>query len=121
MDDMQIMPPGTVVYGADDESIGIVESADDRYMVVDTGSYPPLLYIPSTAIFETREDGVYLTVTGADARHRGWDREPGEEMESLAEADESRYSAVQRPGSADEEFATLPAPADLVEGNEPAE
>jgi len=113
MDDQQVLPPGTVVYGADDESIGTITSADDTYMTVDTGGVPPLLYIPASAIFETREDGAYLSVTGEDARRRGWDREPEKETESLAEADESRYSAVEGQDSWDERFAVLPGPEDL--------
>lgn len=110
MDDQQVLPPGIVVYGADDESIGTVTSADDTYITVDTGGVPPLLYIPVSAIFETREDGAYLSVTGEDARKRGWDREPGKEMESLAEADESRYSAVEGQDSWDAKFAMMPTP-----------
>jgi len=113
MDDQQVLPPGIVVYGADDETIGTVTSADDTYVTVDTGGMPQLLYIPASAIFETRDDGAYLSVTGEDARRRGWDREPEKEMESLAEADESRYSGVERQDSWDEQFATLPGPEDL--------
>lgn len=40
MDDQQVLPPGIVVYGADDESIGTVTSADDTYITVDTGGVP---------------------------------------------------------------------------------
>ncbi len=121
MDDMQVIPPGTVVYGADGESIGSVMSADDVYMTVDTGGDPARLFIPASAIFETREDGVYLSASSSDAQQRGWEREPEKETVPLAEADESRYSAVEGQDSWDERFATLPGPEDLLEGDEPAE
>ena len=121
MDDMQVIPPGTIVYGADRESIGSVMSADEKYMAVDTGGIPPRLFIPGSAILETREDGVYLTVSSEDARQRGWEREPAKETVPLAEADESRYSAVQAQDSWDERFATMPGPEDLAGGEDPAE
>lgn len=115
IEEEQLIPPGTIVYGADEKTIGSVTSADDTYMTVDTGDIPPLLYIPASAIFETREDGVYLTVSAEDALHRDWDREPEKEMVSLADADESRYAAIEGEDSQDEVFATMPAPEDLVE------
>lgn len=102
MEPLQILPPGTVVYGADGEPIGTVASADEQFAVVGTGDYPPFLYVPVGAIFETREDGAYLSVTGEDARNRGWGREPELEELPLAAAEVGvPYSTALAGDSAD--------------------
>lgn len=115
MDEEQLIPPGTMVYGADEKTIGSVTTTDETYMTVDTGDTPSILYIPADAIFETRQDGVYLTVSAEDALHRGWDQEPVDEPDTLADSDESRYAAVEGEESQSELFATMPAPQELMD------
>lgn len=108
MEPLQALPPGTIVYGADGEMIGTVQSADDLYVVVDTDDWPPNLYIPVDAIVETSEDGAFLSVTGDDARDQGWGREP--EVEELPEAAAETgigYSAVQTEDSLDEDRGAM--------------
>lgn len=107
MEPMRALPPGTMVYGADDQHIGTVESADDAFVVVETGGVPPHFYVPMTAIVETREDGAYLSVTWADARNQGWDREPAG-TETTEELGQSGYSAIQAEDSLDDDHDAMP-------------
>ena len=113
MEPRQVAPPGMVVYGADDEPFGTVTSSEDTYIVVDSGGIPPTYYVPVSAIFESREDGLYLSVTSADARRQGWDETPAAEM--VSESGErieaaTDYTAVQREDSLAED--PMPTPGD---------
>ena len=115
MEPRQVAPPGMVVYGADDEPFGTIMSSEDDYIVVDTGGDPPTLYVPASAVFESRVDGLYLSVTSADARRQGWDQSPTAEVIS-AEGEHiqaaSDYTAVQREDSLDEDPMPTPGEAE---------
>ena len=113
MEPRQAAPPGMVVYGADDEPFGTIMSSEDDYIVVDTGGDPPTYYVPASAIFESREDGLYLSVTSADARRQGWSETPP--AEAVSEAGSrveaaTDYTAVQREDSLRED--PMPTPGD---------
>jgi len=113
MEPRQVAPPGTVVYGADDEPFGTISSSEDNYIVVDSGGVPPTYYVPVSAIFESREDGLYLSVTSADAQRQGWNEKPV--AEAISEAGDrveaaTDYTAVQREDSLDED--PMPTPGE---------
>lgn len=115
MEPRQAAPPGMVVYGADDEPFGTITSSEADYIVVDSGGTPSTYYVPVSAIFESREDGLYLSATSADARRQGWDQSPTAEATSAA-GDRiqagSDYTAVQREDSLDEDPMPTPGEAD---------
>ena len=50
MDIGQAVPPGRLVYGADGEPIGTVESSDDTYVIVESEDTPTTYSIPVSAI-----------------------------------------------------------------------
>ena len=96
MDLHQVVPPGTIVYGADGEPIGTVQSSESTYMTVDSDDFPTTYYIPVSAVVETREDGAYLSVTAAGARDQGWERQPAvDPIDDQVTDLGSDYSAVQ--------------------------
>jgi hypothetical protein len=99
-----------VVYGADGEPFGTVTSSEGDYIAVDAGGDPPTFYVPASAIFEAREDGLYLSVTSADARRQGWDETPPAETVSQAGSrvePATDYTAVQGEDSlADDPMST---------------
>ncbi len=109
MEQRQLLPPGTIVYGADGENLGTVQSSEASHIVVESGDSSSTFYVPATAIVETREDGAYLSVTATDARNQGWDHDPvdGEDGGELLDSG-SGYSAVQGEDSLDEDRATMP-------------
>lgn len=109
----QAVSPGWIVYGADGEPLGTVESSDDSYVVVEAEDVPTTFSIPVSAIVETREDGVYLSVTRDDALNQGWDQEPMEGPDRVVDSD-AGYSAIQGEDSLDEEYETMPAPAEDI-------
>lgn len=111
MEPRQAAPSGTIVYGADGEPMGTIRSSENAYVAVDTGGIPPALYVPWTAIVETREDGVYLSATLEDASNQGWAQAPATEELSTAETavePASDYSAIQAEDSLDED--PMPTP-----------
>jgi len=109
MDLHQVVPPGTIVYGADLEPIGTVQSSESSYMTVDSDDFPLTYYIPVSAVVETREDGAYLSVTAEGARNQGWDRQPAVDSFDDQVTDlGSDYSAVQAEDSLDPEYDTMP-------------
>jgi hypothetical protein len=113
MEPRQAAPPGTLVYGADGEPFGTIRSSEDTYFVVDTGQIPPAYYVPSSAIVETRDDGIYLSATREDAERQGWGEAPvTEELSEAASAIEpaSDYSAIQGEDSLDED--PMPTPSE---------
>ena len=104
----QAVPPGRIVYGADGEEIGTVESSDDASLLVDSGDVPAMFSIPVSAVVETREDGVYLSVTRDDAFRQGWEQGPAEGPDRVVDDGESGYTAIQGEESIEEDFSTLP-------------
>ncbi len=113
MEPQQVAPPGVIIYGADGEPFGTIMSSEETYMVVDSGGDPPTFYVPVSAIVDWREEGLYLSVTSADARRQGWDETP--RAEAVSEAGElfetdSSYTAVQREDSLAED--PMPTPGD---------
>ncbi len=108
MDIGQAVPPGRIVYGADGEPIGTVESSDDSYVMVESDDMPMTFSIPVDAIVETREDGVYLSVTRDDALRQGWGEPPEEGPDRVVGEGDSGYMAIQGEDSTDEAFATMP-------------
>jgi hypothetical protein len=77
MDQQQVLNPGASVYGADGEKVGTMQTYGGSYIVVEKGFFfPKDYYIPMSAITETTEDAVYLSVTKDDALHQGWDQVP---------------------------------------------
>lgn len=109
MDLHQVVPPGTIVYGADGEPIGTVQSSESTYMTVDSGDFPLTYYIPVSAVLETREDGAYLSVTAEGARAQGWDLQPAvDQIDDQVTDLGSDYSAVQAEDSLDPEYDTMP-------------
>jgi len=84
----QAVPPGTMVYGADGEPIGTVESSDDATVMVESEDSTTTLAIPVSAIVEAREDGVYLSVTRDDALRQGWGELPEEGPDRIVDLEE---------------------------------
>ena len=122
MDIGQAVPPGRLVYGADGEPIGTVESSDDTYVIVESEDTPTTYSIPVSAIVETRDDGVYLSVTRDDALRQGWGQLPEEGPDRIVDEGDSGYTAIQGEDSGADMYATIPvedearANADLVSG-----
>ena len=87
----QAVPPGTMVYGADGEPIGTVESSDDATVMVESEDSTTTLAIPVSAIVEAREDGVYLSVTRDDALRQGWGELPEEGPDRIVEEGDEGY------------------------------
>jgi hypothetical protein len=122
MDIGQAVPPGRLVYGADGEPIGTVESSDDTYVIVESEDTPTTYSIPVSAIVETRDDGVYLSVTRDDALRQGWGQLPEEGPDRIVDEGDSGYTAIQGEDSGADMYSTIPvedearANADLVSG-----
>ncbi len=122
MDIGQAVPPGRLVYGADGEPIGTVESSDDTYVIVESEDTPTTYSIPVSAIVETRDDGVYLSVTRDDALRQGWGQLPEEGPDRIVNEGDSGYTAIQGEDSGADMYSTIPvedearANADLVSG-----
>lgn len=91
MDIGQAVPPGLMVYGADGEPIGTVESSDDATVMVESEDLPLTFAIPVSAIVEAREDGVYLSVTRDDALREGWGQPPEEGPDRIVDAGDLGY------------------------------
>jgi hypothetical protein len=108
MDIGQAVPPGRLVYGADGEPIGTVESSDDAYVMVQSEDMPTTYSIPVSAIIETREDGVYLSVTREDALRQGWGQPPEEGPDRIVDEGDSGYTAIQGEDSGGDMYATMP-------------
>src|SRR6478672_1054387 len=122
MDIGQAVPPGRLVYGADGEPIGTVESSDDTYVIVESEDTPTTYSIPVSAIVETRDDGVYLSVTRDDALRQGWGQLPEEGPDRIVDEGDSGYTAIQGEDSGADMYSIIPvedearANADLVSG-----
>ncbi|HET9659821.1 MAG TPA: hypothetical protein VFP05_05790 [Thermomicrobiales bacterium] len=71
MEEQQIAPPGTMVYDASGEPLGTVESSGPSSMVVVSSDGPTEFDVPIDVVFETRADGMYLSVTREDLLNRG--------------------------------------------------
>jgi hypothetical protein len=107
MDIGQAVPPGIIVYGADGEPIGTVESSDDTTVMVEAEDSTTTFAIPVSAIVETREDGAYLSVTREDALRQGWGEAPEEGPDRIVNEENSGYSAIQAEDSARDEYAAI--------------
>ena len=108
MDIGQAVPPGRLVYGADGDPIGTVESSDDTYVMVESEDMPTTFSIPVSAIVETREDGVYLSVTRDDALRQGWGQLPEEGPDRIVDEGDSGYTAIQGEDSGSDVHAAMP-------------
>jgi hypothetical protein len=108
MDIGQAVPPGIVVYGADGEEIGTVESSDDTTVMVEAEDSTTTFSIPVSAIVERREDGVYLSMTRDDALRQGWSDAPEEGPDRIVDEGNSGYTAIQRESSAEDDYASMP-------------
>jgi hypothetical protein len=119
MDIGQAVPPGIIVYGADGEPIGTVESSDDTTVMVESEDSTTTFAIPVSAIVETREDGAYLSVTRDDALRQGWGQAPEEGPDRIVDEGNSGYSAIQAEGSAQDEYAAMPVEDEAAVGSGP--
>jgi uncharacterized protein (TIGR02271 family) len=69
--------PGADVYGADGQKVGTMNTWGDSYIVVEKGFFfPKDYYIPVSAITDSSDEAVYLSVTKDEALHQDWDRAP---------------------------------------------
>lgn len=106
MERQQILHPGANVYSADGQKVGTMQTYGDSYIVVEKGFFfPKDYYIPMSAITETTDDAVYLSVTKDDALHQGWDQMSSDSMSTgqhteyddrLAEANTTGYRNQER-------------------------
>ena len=96
MDIQQTINPGATVYGADGEKVGTVATYGGSYVVVEKGFFfPKDYYIPISAITETSNDAVYLSVTKDEALNQGWDQQPVEGYTTSGQADmRDQYAAT---------------------------
>jgi hypothetical protein len=122
MEPQQVAPPGVIVYGADGEPLGTITSSEETYVVVDSGADPPTFYVPVGAIVDWREDGLYLSMTSADARRQGWDEAPAGEL--IPESNErfqqvTGYTAVQAEDSLEDDPMPTPSDENSGEADEP--
>jgi hypothetical protein len=117
MDIGQAVPPGIIVYGADGEPIGTVESSDDTTVMVEAEDSIATFSIPVSAIVESREDGVYLSVTRDDALRQGWGQTPEEGPDRIVEEGNSGYSAIQAEDSVRDEYAAMPVEGEAGVGS----
>lgn len=68
---------GDDVIGSCGHKIGEVVAVRDDVLVVEKGFFMPVdFFIPRSAVQVTNEHGLYLSVSKADALHRGWDKDP---------------------------------------------
>lgn len=68
---------GMNVFGSDGQKVGSIEGVQGDYVVVSKGFFFPTDYfVPTSAINNVDNDGVYLNVTRDDALNQGWDTAP---------------------------------------------
>jgi hypothetical protein len=91
-------------------------------VIVESEDTPTTYSIPVSAIVETRDDGVYLSVTRDDALRQGWGQLPEEGPDRIVDEGDSGYTAIQGEDSGADMYSTIPvedearANADLVSG-----
>jgi uncharacterized protein (TIGR02271 family) len=79
MDMHQELMPGATVYGADGDKVGTIAGVGGSYIVVEKGFFfPKDYYIPVSAVTDSNENAVYLSVTKDVALEQGWDQMPAE-------------------------------------------
>jgi len=115
----QVLHPGASVYSADGQKVGTMQTYGDSYIVVEKGFFfPKDYYIPMSAITETTDDAVYLSVTKDDALHQGWDQmstdstSTGQHAESGDERTETHTT-----GYRDQERVSVPVYEEHLEGS----
>jgi uncharacterized protein (TIGR02271 family) len=75
MDRQYSFREGMTVFGADGEKVGKVVAVDPAFIVVEKGFFFPTdYYIPTSAIANSTEDDIYLTVSKDEALNQGWDQ-----------------------------------------------
>ena len=68
---------GDDVYGSDGEKVGSVVAVHPGYLVVEKGFFFPTdYYVPTSAVANYEDGGIYLNVTKEQALDQGWDAEP---------------------------------------------
>jgi len=68
---------GTEVFGSDGGKVGTVAEVHPSYIVVEKGFFFPTDYfIPASAIANSADGQIYLTVSKDEALHSGWDTVP---------------------------------------------
>src|SRR5215204_2105687 len=69
--------PGATVYGAEGDKVGTMRTYSGNYIVVEKGFFFPTdYYIPVSAIANSTDEEIFLSVTKDEALNQGWDLEP---------------------------------------------
>ncbi len=96
MEERQTLAPGTVVYSADGQKLGAIQSSEDASFRLQDGDLPSDIQIPLSAIVMSRDGEVHLSVTRADALEQRWTQNPAARMAPDHAAEPgSDYTAVQ--------------------------
>lgn len=104
MNTQQHFVPGADVYGADGQKVGTMNTWGDSYIVVEKGFFfPKDFYIPMSAISDSSDEAVYLSVTKDEALHQGWDHAPTDTMTTGTQVDTNGEYADMR---SDQTYAT---------------
>ena len=120
MENQVILQHGMDVYGADDEKLGSIHEVRDNYFVVEKGFFfPKDYYIPVSAITDSSDEAVYLSVTKDEALHQDWDHAPADIMTTGGQADSRDQYAGTRPDrtSTTEDSLTVPVHEEHLEAS----
>jgi len=120
MNTQQHFVPGADVYGADGQKVGTMNTWGNSYIVVEKGFFfPKDYYIPVSAITDSSDEAVYLSVTKDEALHQDWDHAPTGSMTTGNQVDTRDLYASSRSDqtSTTEDSLTVPVHEEHLEAS----
>ncbi len=75
---MADLKAGWAVVGNDGRRLGMVQHADQDYLLVSRGAFSDLLYVPASAIANVEHELVHLNLAKNEVEQMGWEQRPRE-------------------------------------------